>query len=104
MNSQISKQQVTSTSMVIAGENQVSSVLADEVVILDPDGGMYYGLDEVGARVWALIQEERAVTEIKNTILAEYQVEPERCECDILALLQDMANRGLIAVKNGVTA
>jgi translation initiation factor 2 beta subunit (eIF-2beta)/eIF-5 len=65
---------------------------------------MYYGLDDVGARVWQLIQEPTVVKEIQATILEEYGVEPERGERDVLALLQDLANEGLIEVKDEAPA
>jgi hypothetical protein len=83
----------------VAAKNQVSSDLGGEVAILDLKAGVYYGLDAVGARIWSLIQEPRTVNEIRNILLEEYEVEPERCERDLLVLLQRLANEGLIEVE-----
>lgn len=75
-----------------------SSNLADEVVILNTNNGTYYGLDAVGALVWKLIQQPRQVSEIRDAILEEYEVEPERCEQDLLDLLQKLTDEGLIEI------
>jgi len=91
---------ISKDTIVVASKDQVSSDLAGEVVTLNLKNGTYYGLDEVGARVWSLIQQPCAVGTIRDAILAEYEVEPERCEHDLLALLQDLENAGLIEVDN----
>jgi hypothetical protein len=90
---------VSGDSTVVAAKDQVSSDLGGEVAILDLKAGVYYGLDAVGARIWSLIQEPRTVNEILNILLEEYEVEPERCERDLLVLLQRLAEEGLIEVE-----
>jgi hypothetical protein len=90
---------VSGDSTVVAAKDQVSSDLGGEVAILDLKAGVYYGLDAVGARIWSLIQEPRTVNEIRNILLEEYEVQPERCERDLLVLLQRLADEGLIEVE-----
>lgn len=85
--------------MVVASPDQVSSDLAGESILMSLRTGMYYGLDEVGARVWELVREPRLVSDIRDVIAGEYDVERERCEGDILALLRELAAQGLIDVK-----
>lgn len=89
---------VDATVMVV--ENQVASDLAGEVVLLSLETGMYYGLDEVGARVWELIQQPATVENVCQTILAEYEVEREQCQSDVLALLSQLSEAGLIEVRD----
>ncbi len=84
----------------MATRDQVSSDLKGEVAILDLKAGVYYGLDDVGARIWNLIQEPKAVSEIRDTLLQEYDVEADRCERDLLALLQRLADEGLVEVED----
>ena len=92
---------VLASSSVVAAKDQVSSDLGGEVAILDLKSGTYYGLDNVGAHVWSLIQEPRTVVEIRDTIVSEYEVEPDRCERDLITLLQRLADKRLIEVTNG---
>jgi hypothetical protein len=91
---------VSQRSTVVASKDQVSSDLGGEKAILDLKAGMYYGLDDVGARVWDLIQEPRNVGDIRDILLEEYDVAPERCERDLLALLQRLADEELIEVRH----
>ena len=89
---------VAKHSTVVASKDQVSSDLGGEVAILDLKAGVYYGLDEVGARIWQLIQEPMAVGAIRDSLVEEYDVEPVRCEQDVLALLQRLVDKGLIEI------
>jgi len=98
------KRAVSLGSTVVATEGQVSSDLGDEVAILDLKAGMYYGLDSVGARVWNLVQEPRTVEEIRNILTSEYEVDPYRCERDLIALLQRLLDEGLIEVSDEALA
>ena len=91
-------------STVAASTEQVSSELSGEVVILNLKAGVYHGLDATGARVWELLQQPRKVAEIRDVLLAEYDVEPERCERDLLELLADLAGNGLLEITNDPAA
>ncbi len=94
------KGSVTKYSTVVASSGQVASDLGGEVAILGLKSDKYYGLDAVGARIWELIQRPRLVSEIRDTLVAEYEVEPDRCEVDLLALLQTLSDEGLIEVRD----
>lgn len=87
-------------SSAVATKNQVSSDLGQEAVILDLKSGVYYGLNDVGTRIWNLLQEPKTLSEIRDLILEEYEVEPECCEQELLALLYELLDAGLIEVSN----
>ncbi len=92
---------ITEDSVITTGGNQVSSDLAGEAVILNMEDGVYYGLDAVGARIWQLIQEPKSVKEVHGTLLEEFDVEPDRCMSDLLAVLQSLEDHHLITVRPG---
>ena len=95
---------ISLSSRITACKNQVSAELDGEAVILSLDSGTYYGLNESGAVIWQFLQEEpRRVHEIRDALLAEYDVEADRCEQELLALLQSMADAGLIEVQDEAT-
>ncbi len=85
-------------SMVVASKEQASADLGDEAAILNLKSGVYYGLDAVGARIWNLIQTPRTVREVRDTLLAEYDVEADRCGDDLIKLLGELAEHDLIDV------
>src|SRR5919109_1239412 len=95
---------IAGSSVIVAAEGQVSCDLAGEAAILDLKSGEYYGLNAVGARIWNLIQEPKAVHEILSVLVEEYDVEPDRCRRDLVALIEELAAKGLIEVKNGTVA
>jgi Coenzyme PQQ synthesis protein D (PqqD) len=88
--------QISRTTVIVASERAISSDLAGEAAIIDFQSGSYYGLDEVGATIWKLIAEPRTVSEICDAVVAEYEVDPDVCERDVLALLGKLAASGLI--------
>jgi hypothetical protein len=84
---------------VVATSEQVSVDLADEVVILNVRHGEYYGLNAVGARIWALIQQPSTVQAVRDALLEEYpDAGEERCTRDMLALLDQLAEADLISI------
>ncbi len=88
------------TTTVTATRHHVSCDLSEEVVILQLQDGIYYGLNPVGARVWALVQEPRTVEDIKASLLNEYEVEPSQCDRDLATLLSELSIRQLIEVRH----
>lgn len=90
---------ISDHTIVVATKDQVSCDLAGEAAILNIKNGVYYGLDPVGARIWNLVQEPRAVADIQNAMASEYDVEPERCASDLVGLLEKLLAEGLIEVK-----
>jgi hypothetical protein len=88
-------------SRVVASREQVSCELGGEAAILNLKNSVYYGLDQVGARVWTLLQEPRSVKELRDVIVQEFEVTPERCESDLYALLEKLMAEGLVEAADG---
>ena len=90
-------------STVMVTSEQVSCPLGDESAILNIKNSVYYGVNPVGATVWNLLKEAKTVSEIRDAILSEYDVDQVRCEKDLFALLQEMRTEGLIEVGDRTT-
>ena len=69
-----------------------------EMVLLDLASESYFGLDEVGARVWGLLSDDKNVGQILDTLLQEYEVDRETLEADVEELLGSLLEAGLITV------
>lgn len=69
--------------------------IGGEGVILDLATSTYFGLDEVGARCWQLLQENSSLELACNTLLEEYEVEPQQLESDISKLVTQLVDSGL---------
>jgi hypothetical protein len=92
---------ITRTSFVVASRDQVGSDLGGETVLLGLKSARYYGLQDVGARIWELLQTPIAVANICETICREYDVSPDQCEVDVIRFLDDLAGNELIEVRGG---
>ena len=73
--------------------------VSGETVLLDLNSESYFGLDEVGTRIWSLINEGRAVGEVVDTLLDEYDVDRATLETDVSALLASLLEAGLVVEK-----
>ena len=93
---------IATTSVVVVAKDQVSSDLAGEAVILNLRTGMYYGLNPVGARIWGLLSTPTRVADVRDAIVRQYEVDLDRCEQDLLAVLHQLATHGLIEIRDAV--
>ena len=80
-------------------ERVLTQTAAGTLVLLDLDGGQYYSLDEVSARVWELCDGEHGVEGIVETISAEYDAPAETIYEDVLAFLEEMLDEKLLVVE-----
>ena len=72
--------------------------LAGESVVLNLNGESYFGLDKVGTRMWAVLATSPSIDAIFNTLLAEYDVEPELLRADLHNFVQKLVALGLLHV------
>jgi len=92
---------ISKNSIIVATKKHVSGDLAgSEAVILNLDDNIYYGLNEVGNEIWKQIQKPIEVTNILQSLIEDYDVSEDQCESEVLELLNQMANKGLIEAVN----
>lgn len=74
--------------------------LDGESVILNLNSERYFGLDEVGTRMWQALSESESIQDAYETILDEYDVAPEQLRNDLYQLIEHLVEHGLIDVSN----
>lgn len=82
----------------VAHPEKLSSTLGGEEVVLSLDTGIYYGLNEVATRIWALLAEPRTLAEVCDILETEYDVDRSVLEADAADLLQSLDVEGLVEV------
>jgi len=90
--------EVSRESVVNVTRALVACEVNGETVILHFESGDYFGLNDVGTLVWRMIEQPRSVSELRDAILREYEVDDNQCERDLLDLLKELHRRGLIEV------
>ena len=68
----------------------------DRTVLLDFQSGQYYGLDEVGTRVWDLLQSGTSAHQVAEQLEREYAAPRAVLEADVRALLMELHSAGLV--------
>lgn len=88
-------------SVVTRSADQVSGDLDGKVVLLSIQNGEYYNMNEVGSRVWTLIEQPISVIALIDRLTEEFDVTREQCEREALAYLADLKKKNLLRVENG---
>ena len=74
------------------------SKLQEESVILNLDSERYYGLDDVGTRILAVLTTSESIEAAYQTLLKEYDVDPQVLRQDLVELVQNLIDQGLIQI------
>ena len=82
-------------STVAASDDAVFREMDGESVLLNLETGMYFGLDEVGTRVWRLAADNGSLRAVRERLVEEYDADPAAIERDLLALAEALVSKGL---------
>lgn len=69
-----------------------------ECVLLNLDTERYFGLDETGTRMWQLVTTACNIDAAVQTLLAEYDVEPDLLKTHVSELMSRLVENGLLEV------
>lgn len=72
--------------------------LEGESVILDLDSERYFGLDEVGTRMWQAVTEADSIQAAFDALAEEYEVDAATLREDLSELLGTLLDRGLVEI------
>ncbi|MFH1115529.1 MAG: PqqD family peptide modification chaperone [Pseudomonadota bacterium] len=100
-NAENSKQiTISLDTVVVVARNQVSTEVGEDVAILNIDSGVYYGLNQVGARIWNLIIEPKTIRQVQEDVCSEYDVQPDKCFEDLRGFFARLTDAELVEVRN----
>jgi hypothetical protein len=73
--------------------------LDGESVILDLASENYFGLDEIGTRLWQLLVDAQTIGGIYESFLAEYNVEPQQLQTDLQDFVNHLVEKKLLTLE-----
>lgn len=76
----------------------LSARVGDEIMMMSPEHGKYIGVNEVGARIWELIETPCDAATVYTELQREFDVSPETCKAEVDSFLAEMARHGAIAL------
>ena len=77
----------------------IDSEIDDETVMMDVETGAYYGLDSIASVIWKKIKEPTKYYDLIESLVADYEVERQQCNDDVMPLLEQMLESNLITVQ-----
>lgn len=86
---------------VRAAPDTMVQELAGEAVLLNLASERYFGLDEVGTRMWQALTTADNVQAAHTALLSEYDVAPDVLRQDLLDLVQQLVEHGLVSLSEG---
>ncbi len=89
---------IESNTVISRNSSVLFSDLDDKILMMSIDKGTYYSLDEVGTRIWGLIENPASVEELCEVLLTEFEVEPETCRQDVLNFMSEMSELEVISI------
>lgn len=72
--------------------------VAGEAVLLNLSSELYFGLDPVGTHIWGLINRNLTLQQVHQDLCDTYDASPEQLQQDLLALITQLAEAGLVTV------
>jgi hypothetical protein len=89
---------ITAESIVSWSDAPVATEVDREVVLMNIGRGRCYGLGETGSAVWRRLQSPIRVDDLCRELLLEYAADSEVLQKDVIALLEQMQEEGLVKV------
>ncbi|MBO6700904.1 MAG: PqqD family protein [Pseudomonadales bacterium] len=82
-----------------ASQDAIGQEVRGETVILDLASEEYFSLNEVGTRVWQLIQEPMSLNSLRSQLLEEFDVDESTLESDLAELIDVLTREGLVSIE-----
>jgi hypothetical protein len=70
-----------------------------ELVALHVDNGTCYGFNGTATRVWAMIEAPKRLSEIRDALLAEFDVDEATCQAQLAELVRELEADGLVSLQ-----
>jgi hypothetical protein len=86
----------TSLESVQIGDAVLYQTLKDEVVLLNMSNQQYYGLNDIGSRMWELLLELPNVSAVAERLTVEFEVDETSVRADLNGLIERLLNAGLL--------
>ena len=81
-------------------EGWLSALVGEELVMMSADSGAYLGLNDVGAKVWEIIETPKELPDICEALAAEFETTPQACLGDVEGFLEELERRGAVTRKD----
>jgi hypothetical protein len=93
------RENINIDSIVMRHEDIDATDLDGEKVMMDLEKGKYFALNEVGSRIWDIIDKPVSVRDIIGILLKEYDIDEKSCNEEVINFIGKMNDAGIIEIK-----
>ena len=81
--------------VVVRGSEHVETRVGDQTLMMSVAHGKYYSVDATAGRIWEMIEQPIALSEVVSTLMREYDVSSDECEAEVKSFVGDLLSNGL---------
>ncbi len=90
--------EINSDSLIKRNEAIISSEIDGKTVMMDLNFENYFGLENIGTRIWQLLVNETSLEALCEKLTDEFDVEIDQCIKDVLPFLNTLYKNDMILV------
>ena len=87
---------LTLDTVVVQSSDLLDCELDQDLVLMSVENGTYYGLNEIGKRIWQAMATPISVQALCEQLQQQFEVESEACEAEVMNYLRTLVVEGLI--------
>lgn len=76
----------------------VHANMGDETVLMSLTNGEYYGMNEVGSRIWTALEEAHSLEQLIDKLVEVYGITRSQCQQDIDSFLNALLEKGIVEI------
>ena len=88
---------MTADMLISRREGLIQAEVDGELVALHIENGTCYGFNVTATRIWTLIEQPRLLSDLKQTLLGEYDVDADTCDSQLREIVAELERDGLVA-------
>lgn len=89
---------LTFDSVVVRSHDQVTAVIEEESVVLSTRTWNYYAFNRVGNYIWHTIETPQSLSQIRDSLLNQFEIEVATCEQDVLSFVESLMHNELAEI------
>lgn len=86
-------------SVVSVASDHLLAQLDDATVLLHLGSGQYFSLGGSAGRIWQMLREPVTVSTLIERLIAQYDVDADRCRAESICVLERLQAEGLLTVR-----
>ena len=91
---------ITDTTLIERNPLILFNDFDDGLMMMNIDSGHYFDVDEVGGRIWALLETPMTVEQICESLVREFDVALEQCRAETMEFVGELAAKSLVTLKS----